>query len=181
MYSCKTNPIFLNLTNGLKNCSTRAATGKAVASHRSCGLLNSFLFLCARITNECRRTQGPSRRSRSINIRWSASTGGQRVRQGILRCRPRASHSGWQRLYARLGCLLYTRTKSGQRIAIARRSLAAVAHACHAMCAGCGWLRRLADATRSLRLPNARPAGLYQTKPSAGAGCPRSLAHRAAR
>ena len=37
------------------------------------------------------------------------------------------------RLYARRGCLLYTRMKSGQRIAIARRSLAAVALACHAM------------------------------------------------
>src|SRR5215831_7756117 len=36
--------------------------------------------------------------------------------------------------------------KSGQRIAIARRSLAAVAHACHAIGAGCGWLRRLANA-----------------------------------
>src|SRR5262249_37048869 len=42
----------------LEKCSTRAVTGKAYASHRSCGLLNSFLSLCARITNECRRTQG---------------------------------------------------------------------------------------------------------------------------
>src|SRR5215472_3052908 len=36
--------------------------------------------------------------------------------------------------------------KSGQRTAIARRCLAAVAHACHAIGAGCGWLRRLANA-----------------------------------
>ena len=54
----KTNPLFLNLTNGLKNRSTRAAIAKAHARHRSCGLLNSFLFLRARITNECRQTQG---------------------------------------------------------------------------------------------------------------------------
>src|SRR5262245_59532831 len=66
--------------------------------------------------------------------------------------------------HARLVCQLYTRMKSGQRIAIARRSRAAVAHACHAMCVGCGWLRRLADAPRSTRLPKARPAGLCQTK-----------------
>src|SRR5262245_35634480 len=46
----------------------------------------------------------------------------------------------------RLVRLLQTRMKSGQRIAIARRSLAAVAHACHAIGAGCGWLRRLANA-----------------------------------
>src|SRR6516225_1625675 len=36
--------------------------------------------------------------------------------------------------------------KSGQRTAIARRSLAAVAHACHTIGAGCGWLRCLANA-----------------------------------
>jgi hypothetical protein len=51
--------------------------------------------------------------------------------------------------------------KSGQRIAIARRSRAAVAHACHAM--GAGWLRRLANALRSTRLPDARLVGLCQT------------------
>src|SRR5262249_62332600 len=34
--------------------------------------------------------------------------------------------------------------KSSQKIAIARRSLAAVAHACRAMCACCGWVRGLA-------------------------------------
>src|SRR5215471_19317648 len=43
--------------------------------------------------------------------------------------------------------------KSGQRTAIARRCLAAVAHACHAIGAGCGWLRRLANA---LHHPEAR-------------------------
>src|SRR5262249_5999874 len=49
--------------------------------------------------------------------------------------------------------------------------LAAVAHR-----AGCGWLRRLADAPRSTRLPNARLGGLCQTKrPCADAGYPRSL------
>jgi hypothetical protein len=32
--------------------------------------------------------------------------------------------------------------KSGQEIAIARRSLAALAHACRAMGASCGWLMR---------------------------------------
>src|SRR5262245_926171 len=37
--------------------------------------------------------------------------------------------------------------KSGQEIAIARRSLAALAHACRAMCASCDWLRRLANAS----------------------------------
>jgi len=46
----------------------------------------------------------------------------------------------------RLVRLLQTRMKSGRRTAIARRSLAAVAHACHAIGAGCGWLRRLANA-----------------------------------
>jgi len=40
----------------------------------------------------------------------------------------------------RLVRLLQTRMKSGQRTAIARRCLAAVAHACHAIGAGCGWL-----------------------------------------
>src|SRR5262245_63700496 len=46
----------------------------------------------------------------------------------------------------RLVRLLQTRMKSGQRTAIARRCRAAVAHACHAIGAGCGWLRRLANA-----------------------------------
>src|SRR5262252_7612836 len=46
----------------------------------------------------------------------------------------------------RLVRLLQTRMKSGQRTAIARRCLAAVAHACHAIGAGCGWLRRFANA-----------------------------------
>jgi excisionase family DNA binding protein len=47
--------------------------------------------------------------------------------------------------------------KSDQRIAIARRSQAALAHACHAMGAGCGSLRRLTNAPWSTRLPNAPP------------------------
>jgi len=42
--------------------------------------------------------------------------------------------------------------KNGQKIAIARRSRAAVAHACHAMCASCGWLRRLANAPGPAKL-----------------------------
>src|SRR5262249_30487261 len=51
-----------------------------------------------------------------------------------------------------------------------------VAHACHAIGAGCGWLRRLANAPRSTRLPNARLGGLCPTKrPCADAGYPRSL------
>jgi hypothetical protein len=36
----------------------------------------------------------------------------------------------------------------------------ALAHACHVMDAGCGWLRRLAVAAKSTRLPNACVAGL---------------------
>src|ERR1700730_9537010 len=58
--------------------------------------------------------------------------------------------------------------KSGQKIAIARRCLAAVAHACRAMCAGCGGLRRLANAPRPAKLsdcprlgPCGRPLPLY--------------------
>jgi hypothetical protein len=46
--------------------------------------------------------------------------------------------------------------KSRQKIAIARRCLAAVAHACHAMCAGCGWLRRLANAPGPAKLSDRR-------------------------
>jgi hypothetical protein len=45
--------------------------------------------------------------------------------------------------------------ESGQRIAIARRSRTALTHACHVMDAGCGWLRRLAVARKSTRLPKA--------------------------
>jgi tripartite-type tricarboxylate transporter receptor subunit TctC len=43
--------------------------------------------------------------------------------------------------------------KSGEEIAIARRSLAAVAHVCHAIGAGCGWLRRLANPTLYSKVP----------------------------
>jgi|SRR6476659_3836489 hypothetical protein len=49
--------------------------------------------------------------------------------------------------------------ESGQRIVIARRSRTALAHACHVMDAGCAWLRRLAVARKSSRLPSARVAG----------------------
>jgi hypothetical protein len=61
--------------------------------------------------------------------------------------------------------------EGGQRIAIARRFRMALAHACHVMDAGCGWLRRLAVAPKSTRLPNARVAGLCRIMPSAGSGC----------
>jgi len=43
--------------------------------------------------------------------------------------------------------------KSSQEIATARRSVAAMAHACHAMCASCGWRRRRANTLRSTRHP----------------------------
>ena len=49
--------------------------------------------------------------------------------------------------------------KSGQEIAIARRSLAALAHACRAMCASCGWLRRLAKAPGPPKLGERRRLG----------------------
>jgi len=49
--------------------------------------------------------------------------------------------------------------KSSQKIAIARRSRAAVAHACHAMCAGCGWQRRLANAPGPAKLGERRRLG----------------------
>jgi hypothetical protein len=93
---------------------------------------------------------------------------------------------------ARLVRLLQTRMKSGQRTAIARRCLAAVAHACHAIGAGCGWLRRLANAPLEARHERTPPECLfdyrgalnvlppYQTKPSAGAGYPQSRARPAA-
>src|SRR5262249_56578307 len=42
--------------------------------------------------------------------------------------------------------------KSSQKIAIARRSLAALAHVCRAMCACCGWLMRLANAPGPAKL-----------------------------
>ena len=59
------------------------------------GPLNSFLFLCARITNECRRMQG-----RHGALDQSISDGPLQPAdsascQGILQCRPRASRSGW--------------------------------------------------------------------------------------
>jgi hypothetical protein len=69
--------------------------------------------------------------------------------------------------------------ESSQRIAIARRSQAALAHACHAMGAGCGWQRRLADALRSTRLPNAHLVGFLTPTLSALVG-PRGQAQAAA-
>src|SRR5262249_31406631 len=42
--------------------------------------------------------------------------------------------------------------KSSQKIAIARRSLAALAHVCRAMCACCDWLRHLANAPGPAKL-----------------------------
>ncbi len=55
--------------------------------------------------------------------------------------------------------------KSGQEIAIARRSLAALAHACRAMGASCGWLMRLANAPGPAKLGEQRP-GLQWFAPS---------------
>src|SRR5258708_12940400 len=49
--------------------------------------------------------------------------------------------------------------KSRQKIAIARRCLAALAHACRAMCAGCGGLRRLANAPGPAKLSDRRRLG----------------------
>src|SRR5262249_15804884 len=49
--------------------------------------------------------------------------------------------------------------KSGQEIAIARRSLAPLAHACRAMCASCDWLRRLANASSLVKLGERRRLG----------------------
>ena len=57
----------------------------------------------------------------------------------------------------RLVRLLQTRMKSCQRTAIARRCLAAVAHAYHAIGAGCGWLRRLANAPHHPEVSSGRP------------------------
>src|SRR5262249_16389689 len=104
-------------------------------------------------------------------------------RRCVQRClRPRA----------RLVRLLQPRVKSGQRTATARRLLAVVAHACHAIGAGCGWLRRLANAPLEARHARTPPECLfdyrgalnvlppYQTKPSAGAGYPQSRARPAA-
>src|SRR5262245_65615524 len=71
---------------------------------------------------------------------------------------PRAARAQQGERMRRIGVLLNTaaddmvfQTRVGaflQGIAIARRSLAAGAPACHAMCAGCGWLKRLANAPR---------------------------------
>jgi Restriction endonuclease len=62
---------------------------------------------------------------------------------------------------ARLVCLLETRMKSGQSIVIARRSRTALAHACHAMDVGYGWLRRLANAPHHPEPLRASSRGTY--------------------
>jgi len=49
--------------------------------------------------------------------------------------------------------------KSSQEIAIARRSPTALAHVCHAMCAGCGCVRRLANASSLVKLGERRRLG----------------------
>src|SRR5215471_13616983 len=64
--------------------------------------------------------------------------------------------------------------KSDQRTAIARRCLTAVAHACHAIGAGCGGLRRLAKAphhhsTRHMRNSAIILAALLTARPTLAA------------
>src|SRR5262249_33436653 len=54
--------------------------------------------------------------------------------------------------------------------AIARRCLAALAHACHAIGTGCGWLRRLANAPH-------HPEARHERTPPERLGCRRSVMH----